>query len=83
MLVTERPDQLDDPQRRRRVRMQFGQWLRRRSLPHRSLRERGDVPGWVMITVMTAGLVAVLWQFTGPYLQGVLKAALDQTVGVG
>ena len=24
-------------------------------------RERGDVPGWVMITLMTAGLVAVLW----------------------
>jgi len=23
--------------------------------------ERGDVPGWVMITLMTAGLVAVLW----------------------
>ena len=24
-------------------------------------RERGDVPGWVLITLMTAGLVAVLW----------------------
>ena len=24
-------------------------------------RERGDVPGWVLITLMTAGLVAVIW----------------------
>ena len=23
--------------------------------------ERGDVPGWVLITVMTAGLVMVIW----------------------
>ena len=23
--------------------------------------ERGDVPGWVLVTVMTAGLVTVIW----------------------
>jgi hypothetical protein len=23
--------------------------------------ERGDVPGWVLVTVMTAGLVGALW----------------------
>ena len=23
--------------------------------------ERGDVPGWVLVTVMTAGLVAIIW----------------------
>ena len=45
-------------------------------------RERGDVPGWVMITIMTAGLVAVLWQFAGPYLTRVLESALEETVGV-
>ena len=43
--------------------------------------ERGDVPGWVMITIMTAGIVAVLWQFAGPYLQEVLQSALQDTVG--
>lgn len=37
--------------------------------------ERGDVPGWVMITVMTAGLVAVIAQFAGPELVRMLKAA--------
>jgi hypothetical protein len=43
--------------------------------------DRGDVPGWVMITIMTAGIVAVLWQFAGPYLQQVLESALQETVG--
>jgi hypothetical protein len=23
--------------------------------------DRGDVPGWVLITLMTAGLVSVIW----------------------
>ncbi|MFW6090925.1 MAG: hypothetical protein ACODAF_03570 [Actinomycetota bacterium] len=39
--------------------------------------ERGDVPGWVLITIMSAGLVAVLWQFAEPYLTDMLQAALD------
>lgn len=38
--------------------------------------ERGDVPGWVMITVMTAGLVAALWAIAGPELAGLLRDAL-------
>lgn len=37
--------------------------------------ERGDVPGWVMITVMTAGLVAIIAQFAGPELVRMLRAA--------
>jgi hypothetical protein len=24
-------------------------------------RDRGDVPGWVLVTIMTAGLVTALW----------------------
>jgi len=38
--------------------------------------ERGDVPGWVMITVMTAGLVAALWAVAGPELAALLRSAL-------
>jgi hypothetical protein len=38
--------------------------------------ERGDVPGWVLITVMTAGLVAALWAVAGPQLAGMLRDAL-------
>jgi hypothetical protein len=40
--------------------------------------ERGDVPGWVMITVMTAGLVAAITAIAAPQLQSMLSAALNQ-----
>ncbi len=43
----------------------------------RSAGERGDVPGWVMITVMTAGLVAALWAVAGPELERMLRDALQ------
>ncbi|MGH8825315.1 MAG: hypothetical protein ACRDVN_12660 [Jiangellaceae bacterium] len=39
--------------------------------------ERGDVPGWVLVTIMTAGIVAVLWQFAEPYLRDILQQALE------
>jgi len=39
--------------------------------------ERGDVPGWVMVTVMTAALVAALYGFASDALQGLLAEALD------
>ncbi len=38
--------------------------------------ERGDVPGWVMVTVMTAGLVAAIWAMAGPELERMLREAL-------
>ena len=44
-------------------------------------RERGDVPGWVLITLMTAGLVTVLWGVAGPKLSEILKGALDSVKG--
>jgi hypothetical protein len=40
-------------------------------------RERGDVPGWVLITLMTAGIVTVLWSFAGPRMLEILTDALD------
>lgn len=39
--------------------------------------ERGDVPGWVLVTVMTAGLVAALWAVAGPELERLLRQALS------
>jgi hypothetical protein len=39
--------------------------------------EQGDVPGWVLITVMTAGLVAALWAIAGPELAQLLRDALN------
>lgn len=50
---------------------------RRTAFPTRLRDERGDVPGWVLITIMTAGIVAVLWPFAEQYLRQVLEAALD------
>jgi hypothetical protein len=42
--------------------------------------ETGDVPGWVLITLMTAGLVVVMWSFAGPALQGVFQQAMNRVV---
>jgi hypothetical protein len=42
--------------------------------------EKGDVPGWVLITLMTAGLVVVIWAFAAPALQGVFDQAMDRVV---
>jgi hypothetical protein len=39
-------------------------------------RERGDVPGWVLITLMTAGLVAVIWGFAEERLEKIVEDAL-------
>lgn len=50
-------------------------WLLRATAYHRR-DERGDVPGWVMITVMSAGLVAALWAIAGPELERMLRTAL-------
>lgn len=44
-------------------------------------RDRGDVPGWVLITVMTAGLVSALWVFAGPALVDLFKNALGNVSG--
>jgi len=43
--------------------------------------ERGDVPGWVLVTVMTAGLVAALWAIAGPQLSQMLRDALGSVRG--
>lgn len=40
--------------------------------------ERGDVPGWVMITVMTVGLVVAITAIARPQLTGMLQSALNQ-----
>ncbi len=43
--------------------------------------ERGDVPGWVLITVMTAGLVMVIWGIAKGELSAMLRAALGSVRG--
>lgn len=38
--------------------------------------DRGDVPGWVLITVMTVGLVAVITVVARDELTSILRSAL-------
>lgn len=43
--------------------------------------ERGDVPGWVLVTLMTAGLVVLIWALAGPALQGLFEQAISRVSG--
>lgn len=56
-------------------------WLTRRLVVTSEERERGDVPGWVLITLMTAGIVTALWAFAGPALKTMLDNALKGVKG--
>lgn len=57
-------------------------WLTRRWLLLRAeLRDdRGDVPGWVMVTLMTAGLVIVLWTVAGDRLTDLFNESIDRVL---
>ncbi|WP_235361692.1 hypothetical protein [Schaalia hyovaginalis] len=39
--------------------------------------ERGDVPGWVLITLMTAALVVVIWGVASDRLVEIFNRAMD------
>lgn len=38
--------------------------------------DRGDVPGWVLVAVMTAGLVTALWFVADEQLTALLNRAI-------
>lgn len=44
-------------------------------------RDRGDVPGWVLVTIMTAGLVTALWLVADDKLKQLFTDALDSVGG--
>lgn len=44
--------------------------------------ENGDVPGWVLITLMTAGLVVVIWALAGPALADLFQQAISRVSGL-
>lgn len=50
------------------------------SLTARLRSDRGDVPGWVLITMMTAGLVVVIWALAGPALSNVFSEAINRVM---
>ncbi len=39
--------------------------------------ERGDVPGWVLVTAMTVALVMMIWGVASSALQDILSRFLD------
>lgn len=45
-------------------------------LPGPLRQDRGDVPGWVLVAVMTAGLVTALWLVADGQLTSVLERAI-------
>jgi hypothetical protein len=53
--------------------------FRRRLLELRG--DRGDVPGWVLVTVMTAGLVTALWLVADDQLRALFTSALGRVTG--
>lgn len=44
--------------------------------------ESGDVPGWVLVTLMTAGLVVLIWAVAGPALTGLFEQAISRVSGL-
>ncbi|MDP9805766.1 hypothetical protein J2S70_000348 [Trueperella bonasi] len=44
--------------------------------------EQGDVPGWVMITLMTAALVVLIWAIAGPALTNLFNNAIERILSI-
>lgn len=43
--------------------------------------ERGDVPGWVLIVLMTSALVIAIWGVARDRLVSIVSSALDTVCG--
>lgn len=55
----------------------------RRTRLYRALNDqRGDVPGWVLVVLMTTGLVTAIWTIAAPRLTAILKNSLDSMNGI-
>jgi hypothetical protein len=39
--------------------------------------ETGDVPGWVLVVLMTTGLVTAIWTIAQPRISSILRNSLD------
>ena len=55
--------------------------VRSLTAPRAAGEERGDVPGWVLITLMTAGLVTVLWAVADDQLTALFQQAMSSVTG--
>ena len=57
--------------------MPWSHWPILRRLPRRE-GERGDVPGWVLITAMTVALVMLVWGVASEALRDIIAGFLDE-----
>ncbi|MDQ0642147.1 hypothetical protein [Microbacterium murale] len=62
----------------------IGRWWAAMAADARALAEdeTGDVPGWVLVTLMTAGLVVLIWAVAGPALTGLFEQAISRVSGL-
>ena len=44
-------------------------------------KSRGDVPGWVLVVLMTTALVTGIWSIAAPKLTTILRNSLDARGG--
>jgi uncharacterized membrane protein YqjE len=44
--------------------------------------DRGDVPGWVLVVLMTTGLVTGIWTLAAPRIDSILRNSLDSMNGI-
>lgn len=43
--------------------------------------QKGDIAGWVLVALMTAGIVVVIWTAGGPLLEKVFQNAVNKVSG--
>jgi hypothetical protein len=52
--------------------------LRLAMLPERLRDDRGDVPGWVLVTAMTVALVLAVWAIANQQISQIIRDALNR-----
>jgi len=62
-----------DKFRQGRLSSTFGQRIKLTS----GASDRGDVPGWVLVVLMTTGLITGIWTVAAPRLSAILTHSLD------
>lgn len=61
------------------VHHRIGAWIAQRLMNF--MDDRGDVPGWVLIAVMTAGLVTAIWLIADTQFSDILARAISSVSG--
>jgi hypothetical protein len=65
-----------------RTAIEAGRRIQRNRIVKKLSEDRGDVPGWVLVVLMTTGLVTAIWTIAAPRLTTILKNSLDAMNGI-